>query len=127
MKYACDKCDYTCKTVPEIASHKRWQHPKRKTKKVVDTVVTPVKAVKVVKVVKVKRALHPLYCQHVPRPENFDISGCGMRMTIDHLIYIPDVENPHTVEYMNKERVCLKCRKRYKLDDMARKHNRKVK
>jgi hypothetical protein len=83
------------------------------------------RAVKKVKPRK-RRMQIPEYCQHVPRPENFDIAGCGINMgNIDHLVFIPDFSDPNlTTEYMDKERVCKKCRKRYKLDEAVSKRRR---
>jgi hypothetical protein len=129
MKYACDKCDFTCDTVPEIASHKRWQHPIRKTRKVVNTKHPDTKATK--KAAKIAKAIkrpkqRQEKSQHIPRPENFDVSGCGIEMYYDHLTFIPDLDDSNlTVEYLDKERVCKKCRKRYKLDSVLAKHKRR--
>lgn len=129
MTYTCDKCGFETDSVPEFASHKRWQHRKRKyVKKAASTKKHPDKATKksAKVVVSKRRKQRQKRSQHIPRPENFDISGCGIMMYYDHLTFIPDFDDPSlTVEYLDKERVCLKCRKRYKLDEALRKRRKK--
>lgn len=131
--YACDVCDFTCATVPEIASHKRWQHPKQANAKKAALLAkeiekskkkTPAKKSAIPTRKKRGRKLRQEKSQHIPRPENFAIAGCGVEIYYEHLTYIPDLEND-TVEYLDKERVCRKCRKRYKLDEALRKRRRK--
>lgn len=73
-----------------------------------------------------KRKLRQEKSQHIPRPENFSVAGCGVEIYYDHLTFIPDLSDPNlTTEFMDKERVCKKCRKRYKLDDAVAKRRRK--
>lgn len=133
MTYTCDICGFTSDNAPEYASHKRWQHRKRKTKKAADTVTQSRQAKKAAKkaakkkaVITKRRKQRQEKSQHIPRPENFDISGCGIEMYYDHLTFIPDLDDPNlTVEYLDKERVCKKCRKRYKLDTLLAKRKRR--
>lgn len=76
--------------------------------------------------VKLDRPLRQGKYQHIPRPDNFDIAGCGVEIYYDHLTFIPDLENGKlTVEYLDKERVCLKCRKRFNLDAYISKRRKK--
>lgn len=122
--YACDKCDFTCATVPEIASHKRWQHREQKAP-VAKTTTKKTPAKKIPTRTKRGRKLRQEKSQHIPRPENFAVAGCGIDIYYDHLTFIPDFEDSRlTVEYLDKERVCKKCRKRYKLDEALRKRRR---
>ena len=75
------------------------------------------------------RKLRQMQSQHIPRPENFDLAGCGVEIYFEHLTFIPDFNDATmTIEYLDKERVCKKCRKRYKIDEAIRargKHGRK--
>jgi len=94
-------CKFKSDHKPAMLQHIRFQH----------------------KGVKRGRKLRQNAMQHIPRPENFDIAGCGIELYYEHLTYIPDLEKD-TVEYLNKERVCKKCRKRYKLDEALRKRRK---
>lgn len=129
MKYTCDICGFESDNVPEFASHKRWQH--RKRKKTVKAKITKktAKAIAIVKKVAKgfikRRKQRQEKSQHIPRPENSSISGCGIEMYYDYLTFIPDLEDANlTVEYLDKERVCKKCRKRYKLDSFLAKRKK---
>ena len=126
MTYTCDKCGFETDSVPEFASHKRWQHKKRKKAAItLQKSRQDKKAAKVAKAIK-RRKQRQEKSQHIPRPENMDISGCGIQMYYDHLTFIPDLEDVNlTVEYLDKERVCKKCRKRYKLDTLLAKRKRR--
>lgn len=126
FSYYCLQHDFGTNSSPEYASHKRWQHKKRASK--LDTAKNPDKAKKTPakkKAVKKRgRKLRQQSYQHIPRPENFSIAGCGIDIYYEHLTYIPDMETD-TVEYLDREKVCKKCRKRYKLDEAFRKRRRK--
>lgn len=105
--YRCEMCRYTGATGLELARHVLHEHPKRAAKK---------------RGYKLRQSM----CQHIPRPENFSIAGCGIDIYFDHLTFIPDLEDKTlTVEYLDKERVCKKCRKRYKLDSILSKRGRR--
>jgi hypothetical protein len=99
------ECKFSSDSKPQFASHIRWQHINKAVKKAKPKKVTA------------KRKLRQEMRQHIPRPENFSISGCGIEIYYDHLTYIPDFETD-TIEYLDKERVCKKCRKRYNLDKL---------
>lgn len=113
--YFCNLCGHTTNTVPEIAAHHRWcskrpakQKPKNKP---------PVH--------KRGRKLRQEKSQHIPRPENFAIAGCGIEIFYEHLTFIPDLENQDlTIEYLDKERVCKKCRAKYKLDEALKRRKK---
>lgn len=78
------------------------------------------------KVVKRGRKLRQEKSQHVPRPQNFSLAGCGIEIFYDHLTFIPDFEDKTlTVEYLDKERVCKKCRKIFRIDEALTKRSRK--
>jgi hypothetical protein len=94
-------CKFKSEHKPAMIQHIRFEHKK----------------------VKRTRKLRQNTMQHIPRPENFDIAGCGIELYYEHLTFIPDFEI-HTVEYLDKERVCKKCRKLYKIDEALRKRRK---
>ena len=82
------------------------------------------KVTRVKKATKRPRKLRQEKSQHIPRPQDFSLAGCGVEIYYEHLTYIPDLEND-TVEYLDKERVCKKCRKIYKLDEALSRRRKK--